>query len=234
MAVPDCGDRPRELVTMHVLVMAKAPVPGRVKTRLCPPCTPIEAAALAEAALADTLEAVAASGATRRVLALDGAPGPWLPPGFHVVPQVAGGFDRRLAHAWAIAGGPGVQVGMDTPQVTSADLDHALATLDATEAALGYADDGGWWAIALRRPHARAFRGVPMSTAGTGRAQLARLHALGLDVTPLPTMVDLDTAADLPAVVAAGPATRTARLAAVLGLVSLTFPLDSLPLDEVA
>jgi glycosyltransferase A (GT-A) superfamily protein (DUF2064 family) len=95
--------------------MAKSPVPGRVKTRLCPPCTAEEAASLAEAALADTLDAVAACGASRHILVLDGVPGPWLPPGFQVVPQTAGGLDRRLAAAWALAGGPGVQIGMDTP-----------------------------------------------------------------------------------------------------------------------
>ena len=89
-----------------------------------------EAAALAEAALADTLDAVAACGAGRRIVALDGAPGPWLPAGFEVVPQVDGPFDRRLAAAWAAAGGPGVQIGMDTPQVTAALLDDALAGLD--------------------------------------------------------------------------------------------------------
>ena len=60
-----------------------------------------------------------------------------------------------------------------------------------------------------------------MSTARTGRAQEARLRALGLDVALLPTLVDLDTAADLPAVVASGAAARTARLAADLGLVPL-------------
>jgi rSAM/selenodomain-associated transferase 1 len=219
---------------MHVLVMAKAPVAGRVKTRLCPPCTPVEAAALAEAALADTLEAVAACGATRRVLALDGAPGPWLPPGFRVVPQVAGSFDRRLAHAWAMAGGPGVQIGMDTPQVSPADLDHALGALDKTESALGFAVDGGWWAIGLHRPQPDAFRGLPMSTERTGAAQFARLLALGLDVTLLPTMVDVDTADDLPAVVAAAPATRTARLAVHLGLVPRPLVPATLSLEEVA
>ena len=61
---------------VNLLVMAKAPVAGRVKTRLCPPCTPAEAAAIAEAALADTLDAVAACGAGRRIVALDGEPGP--------------------------------------------------------------------------------------------------------------------------------------------------------------
>lgn len=216
---------------MHVLVMAKAPVAGRVKTRLCPPCSPIEAAALAEAALADTLEAVAACGADRRILALEGAPGPWLPSGFRVVPQVAGSFDQRLAHAWAIAGGPGVQIGMDTPQMRPGDLDHALGALDATESALGFAADGGWWAIGLRQPHPEIFRGLPMSTERTGAAQFARLLALGLDVTLLPTLVDLDTVGDLPAVVEAGPATRTARLAVDLGLVPV---LRSRSLEEVA
>ena len=201
----------------HVLVMAKSPVPGRVKTRLCPPYTYPEAAALAEVALADTLEAVAACGAGRRILALDGAPGPWLPPGFEVVAQCQGSLNRRLAHAWAIAGGPGVQIGMDTPQVTAADLDHALGTLDGSAAALGHAADGGWWAIGLRRPDPAVFRGLPMSTARTGRAQEARLRALGLDVALLPTLVDLDTVDALRDVVAAGPGTRTARMAALLG-----------------
>ena len=206
----------------HVLVLAKSPVPGRVKTRLCPPCTPHEAAALAEAALADTLDAVAACGADRRILVLDGVPGPWLPPGFEVVSQVTGGLDRRLAAAWAFAGGPGVQIGMDTPQVTAALVDDALATLDAWPAALGHAVDGGWWAVGLRQADARAFLGVPMSTSRTGALQAARLRALGLDVAPLPTLVDMDTAADLPAVTAGGSAIRTAALARTLGVLPIS------------
>src|SRR5690606_16843936 len=70
-----------------LLVIAKAPVPGRVKTRLTPPFSPVEAAALAEAALCDTLDVVCATPAARRVLALEGEPGPWLPPGMEVVRQ---------------------------------------------------------------------------------------------------------------------------------------------------
>ena len=204
----------------HVLVMAKSPVPGRVKTRLCPPCTPHEAAALAAAALADTLDAVAACGASRRILALDGAPGPWLPPGFRVVAQAGGGLDQRLAAAWTAAGGPGVQIGMDTPQVTPDLLDQSLGALDTASAALGHAVDGGWWAIALRRADAKVFRGVPMSTGGTGAAQEARLRRLGHDVRRLPTLVDLDTVADLPEVTEDGMAIRTAALARTLGVLA--------------
>ena len=208
----------------NVLVMAKSPVAGRVKTRLCPPCTFEEAAALAEAALADTLEAVAACGADRRILALDGAPGPWLPPGFTVIPQATGGLGHRLAAAWAGAGGPGVQIGMDTPQVTADLLDGALRALDAAPAALGHAADGGWWAIALRRPDARAFLDIPMSTSRTGALQEARLRRLGLDVAPLPTLVDLDSVTDLPAVTDAGRAIRTAALARTLGVLPVSVP----------
>ncbi len=209
---------------MHILVMAKAPVSGRVKTRLCPPCTPAEAAALAEAALADTLDAVLASGATRRVIALDGEPGDWLPEGFEVVAQSPGGFDVRLAAAWAAAGGPGVQIGMDTPQVTAGLLDDALAGLDRTPSALGYAEDGGWWAIGLREPLPGVFTGIPMSTSGTGAAQEQRLRSLGLDVTLLPTLVDLDTVADLAAVTSSGTAIRTASLARTLGMAPASVP----------
>ncbi|GLX53125.1 hypothetical protein Shyhy01_60750 [Streptomyces hygroscopicus subsp. hygroscopicus] len=100
-------------------MIAKEPRPGRVKTRLTPPFTPVEAAGLAEAALADPLHTVAAAPASRRLLVLDGAPGGWLPPGFEVLPQCAGGLDERLADAFAHCDGPALLIGMDTPQVTS-------------------------------------------------------------------------------------------------------------------
>ncbi len=199
--------------------MAKAPIPGRVKTRLCPPCTPEQAAQLSEAALADTLDAVAGCDVGRRILALDGEPGTWVPPGFDVVPQSSGSLDQRLAAAWDAAGGPGIQIGMDTPQVTADLLAEALGTLEVADAALGPAADGGWWAIGLRRPNPAVFEGVAMSTATTGAAQHRRLRSLGLKVALLPTLVDLDTVHQLPAVAGAGPGTRTSALAAHLGLV---------------
>jgi len=202
------------------MVMAKAPVPGRVKTRLCPPCTPEEAAALAEAALADTLEAVAGCHAERRIVALDGPPGPWLPPGFELIEQRGEDFAERLTHAWTVAGGPGVQIGMDTPQVTSDLLDECLASLDTSSAALGLADDGGWWAIGLRRSAPDTFRGIPMSRPDTGRLQLSRLCQAHLDVTMLATLTDFDTVGDLSAVAAAAPTSKTALLAARMGLFS--------------
>jgi rSAM/selenodomain-associated transferase 1 len=200
----------------HVLVMAKAPQPGRVKTRLCPPCSPEQAAAVAEAALATTLAAVATSGAARRIVALDGPRGPWLPPGFDVVDQRGDGLAERLANAWAVAGDDGVQIGMDTPQVSAADLDSALETLatPGTDAVLGPARDGGWWLIGLRNPRAvasEAFAGVPMSAPNTGAAQLTRLAQLGLRVSLVPWRRDVDRWADATAVAATIPATPFAE-----------------------
>ncbi|MFJ4282350.1 DUF2064 domain-containing protein [Streptomyces massasporeus] len=194
-----------------LLVIAKEPRPGRVKTRLTPPFTPGQAAELAEAALADTLHALAATPATRRVLVLDGAPGPWLPPGFDVVAQCAGGLDERLAHAFAGCAGPALLVGMDTPQVTPELLTVDFADCDAW---FGPAEDGGFWALGLACPDPALLRGVPMSTPETGAAQRERLIAAGLRVRDLPTLRDVDTAPDAHAVAALAPRGRfAARLA---------------------
>jgi rSAM/selenodomain-associated transferase 1 len=202
-----------------LVVIAKAPRAGHSKTRLCPPCTPRQAAALARAALADTLEAVRITLAARHVLVLDGEPGDWLPPGFEVLPQRGAGLDERLAQAFADVGGPALLIGMDTPQVAPRDLRDALERLaePGTEAVLGPAPDGGYWAIGLREPDARAFLGVPMSTARTCRAQRARLVGLGLRVRDLPPLRDVDRIADAHAVAALAPTGRFARALALTG-----------------
>jgi uncharacterized protein len=201
-----------------LLVIAKQPVPGRVKTRLVPPCTYEQAAALAEAALADTLRTAATVPARRRVLVLDGEPGPWLPPGYDVVPQCGGPLDERLAAAFAAVHGPALLIGMDTPQVTA---DLLMVDWQATDAVFGPADDGGFWALGLRVPDPALLRGVPMSTPDTGAIQRARLLAAGLRVTDLPRLRDVDTAADAVAVARQAPrsrfAARARELAAVLG-----------------
>ncbi|QFZ78651.1 DUF2064 domain-containing protein [Streptomyces fagopyri] len=190
-----------------LLVIAKEPRPGRVKTRLTPPFTPRQAASLAEAALVDTLLAVASTPARRRVLVLDGTPGPWLPPGVDVVPQCAGGLDERLAAALAGCAGPALLIGMDTPQVTPELLTVDFAACDAY---FGPAEDGGFWALGLAVPDPDLVRGVPMSTDTTGAAQRERLTAAGLRVRDLPRLRDVDTAYDAGLVAAAAPRGRFA------------------------
>jgi uncharacterized protein len=207
-------------VSGALVVIAKAPVPGRVKTRLCPPFGPEEAALLAEAALIDTLDAVRAAPAARRVLALDGPAGPWAD-GFDVVPQRGIGLAGRLARAFEDVRGPALLVGMDTPQVTPALLAAGLRALRAAPAVLGPAPDGGYWAIGLRAADRRVFAGIPMSRADTCARQRARLDVLGLTPASLPALRDVDDVADAEAVAASAPGTRFATaLAGLRGAVA--------------
>jgi rSAM/selenodomain-associated transferase 1 len=201
---------------VNLIVIAKAPIPGRSKTRLCPPCTPAEAARLAEAALADTLHAVAATPAERRVVVLDGEPGPWLPDGCELVAQRGGGLDERLANAFDDVGGPALLIGMDTPQVTPALLSESARRLAVADAVLGLALDGGFWALGLRRPDASLLVGVPMSVAHTGRRQRERLRAAALHVGMLPALRDVDRIEDARAVAAQVPGRRFARTLAAI------------------
>ncbi len=195
-----------------LVVMAKAPLPGRVKTRLCPPLEHAQAAALAEAALADTLTAVSWTPAARRVLVLDGVPGAWLPPGFEVIAQRGNGLAERLSNATRDVGEALLFVGMDTPQLTRALLCDALARLASpdTGAVIGPTTDGGYWTIGLRDPDPAVFDDVPMSTDGTAGAQRARLRRLGLRVAELETLRDVDTYEDAEAVAAIAPWSRFA------------------------
>jgi uncharacterized protein len=208
-------------MTASIIVIAKAPVPGRVKTRLCPPCTPEEAAHLAAASLADTLSAVAHTPATARVLALDGRPGSWVPDGFVIVPQVGAALADRLAQAFAAVTGAAILIGMDTPQISRERLVTAIDTLrePGVDAVLGRATDGGWWAIGLRRADARVFRGVPMSTDHTGTDQLARLRALGHRTCLLDELQDVDTFRDALEVAGRIPSSRFATAVRALGRV---------------
>lgn len=202
-----------------LIVVAKEPAAGRVKTRLCPPCTPEQAAFLAAAALADTLATISAAPCAARVLALDGAPGSWIPDGFVVVPQRGNGLDERLANAFASVTGPALVVGMDTPQVTPALIAQAIAALHepGCDAVLGPAADGGWWALGLRRASRDALLGVPMSTDHTGRDQFERLTALGLRTTMLPELRDVDTISDARAVAHLIPTSQFAAAVAAIG-----------------
>lgn len=202
------GPAPESDTTL--LIIAKQPVPGKVKTRLAPPCTYEQAATLAAAALADTLHTLLLVPARRRVLVLDGQPGPWLPPGFEIMPQRGGLLDERLAWAFAAARGPALLVGMDTPQVTP---DLLAVDWDGADAVFGPAADGGFWALGLRAPDPGLLRGVPMSTARTGAIQRARLVTAGLRVVDLPQLRDVDTAADALAVAREAPQSRFAARA---------------------
>jgi hypothetical protein len=131
--------------------------------------------------------------------------------GWTVHPQAGADFSARLADAHARVPGPVVQVGMDTPHLTAALLAEALAALATYDAVLGAAEDGGWWALALRDPEqAAALVGVPMSTVTTGADTRSALEAAGLSVGSTSVLRDVDTVADADAVAALAPGSRFA------------------------
>jgi glycosyltransferase A (GT-A) superfamily protein (DUF2064 family) len=213
----------------HVLVVAKAPEAGRVKTRLGARIGMDCAAEVAAAALLDTLAAATdAVGAARCHLSLDGdlahaVRGPELEAataGWTVHPQTGGTFAAKLADAHARVPGPVVQVGMDTPHLTPALLLAAAAGLEDHDAVLGPAEDGGWWALGLRDPaRARALHGVPMSTPGTYAATRAVLLSSGVPAGEAATLRDVDTVADAERVAALVPDGEFARAWAQVGSV---------------
>jgi uncharacterized protein len=198
-----------------LVVIAKECLPGRVKTRLHPPLSLEQAARVAAASLADTLEAVASLPATRRILLFDGVNAPAGSEAYEIVPQVAGGLDRRLAAVFDLVDEPTVLIGMDTPQLTAAMLQPVFAEWPVSvDAWFGPANDGGFWALALREPSGVLLRGVPMSQDDTGAHQLRRLAQNGLLVEFLPELVDVDTIADARAVARVAPDGRFARVLA--------------------
>jgi len=197
-----------------LVVIAKEPVPGRVKTRLHPPLSYEQAADLASAAIDDTLEAVASLPATRRILLFDGMHAPASAAGYDVVHQVQGDLDERLGAIFDLVSEPTVLIGMDTPQVTAADLAPAFDWTGGRDAWFGPANDGGWWALALRRPDGDLLRGIPTSRDDTGALQLARLRAAGLSVGMLTELTDVDTIDDALAAASVAPSSRFAAVLA--------------------
>jgi glycosyltransferase A (GT-A) superfamily protein (DUF2064 family) len=195
-----------------IVILAKEPVPGRVKTRLHPPLSLEEAAELAAAALLDTVHAVLAMPASRRVIAYDGVDVPHPARSFERIDQVAGSLDERLAAIFDELDGPTVLIGMDTPQVTA----HSLAPVfepwpRGVGAWFGPAEDGGFWALGMREPRGDVIRGVAMSREDTGAVQFERMRSAGLGTALLPRLTDVDDIATARLVAREAPHTAFAR-----------------------
>lgn len=207
----------------RALVVAKAPVIGRAKTRLGAEVGMATAAELAAAALLDTIAACRdAFGPAECLLALSGdlsdgarAADLWSAlEGWRLFPQRGTDLAERLvnAHADVPPGGPVLQIGMDSPQLTAAHLRDAAEILAGADAVLGPAEDGGWWMLGLHRPEAAAaLRHVPMSAPTTYAATRRALAEAGLGVASTVRLWDVDSSADADAVARAAPDSGFAR-----------------------
>jgi len=199
--------------------MAKAPQPGRAKTRLCPPLQPAQAAELSAAFLRDITENIALAS---RATPIDGyvayAPAgdeSWfaghlaerselvLADGSPPMPRDVQGFGRCLLHAAQALFATGVSavclVNSDSPTLPTSVLIQAARALLAPgeRIVLGPAEDGGYYLLGMQRPHAHLFAGIAWSTSGVAAATRTRAVALGLDVVTLPAWYDVDDAASL-------------------------------------
>lgn len=186
----------------RIVLFAKAPRAGRVKTRLAATHGDDFAVALARASLLDTWSTIPSHG--EPLLAWDGAlddvP---LELDARVVPQGDGDLGARLERVlrdalsspttveWVIA------LGSDSPGLPRQLLTSAIAALATHDAAIGPAEDGGFYLLALRLVPFDAFAGVPWSTDRTCAATIAALRANGLRVQELPSWFDVDVAADV-------------------------------------
>ncbi len=200
---------------MQLVVIAQEPSVEHMDGRLSPPWTLRQAADIREAALADTLAAVAAAPASRRVLALEGEPGGWLPDGFDVVAPRRGTLGNLLFGAFEdcfhVSDEPVVLIGMDTPQVTPEQLTAARLRLETSaDAVVGATLSGGTWMIGLSHLHPGAFAGIPSGEDDTAEAQVERLAACGYRVAAADSLRDLGDADDAVALAAELAGTRLA------------------------
>ena len=200
------------MMRVTVAVVAKECVPGRVKTRLTPQLSPVEAARLAQASLDDTLDLVRALPAGRRILFFSGQAPPSAV-GVEVMEQPEGALDVRLGHLFDAVTGSLLLIGMDTPQLTAeAVAGPVWSWPDSVDAWFGPAADGGYWALAMREPDGGLIRGVTMSAPETGREQRRRLVDAGLRVRDLETLRDVDHVEDAGAVAVDAPHGRFASV----------------------
>jgi hypothetical protein len=183
----------------RIVVFAKQPVPGRVKTRLIPALGAEGAAGLAAEMLATTVDAALATGLP---VELCGEPDPsrW----YRGAPvslsaQGPGDLGRRLARAAerTLASGPALLIGTDCPALDAGRLRAAAAALDTHDAFIHPTKDGGYALLALRRFHPSLFEGIPWSTISVAADTRARIEALGWPVQVGDTLADVDEPKDL-------------------------------------
>jgi len=195
-----------------LVIFAKAPIPGQVKTRLCPPLTPDEAATLHGSFVLDTLERTKAAVTTfklplDRYLACS-------PASTHVffrimeerqdmrlLDQVGKDLGARMNQTFEtlFARGytRGVIVGTDTPSLPLERYRQALAALESHDLVLGPALDGGYYLIGLNRPIPDLFTAIPWSTNQVIALTQEKARALGLTMALLESWRDVDTISDL-------------------------------------
>ena len=187
--------------------MAKAPLAGQVKTRLCPPLSPEEAAELYRCFLLDKIEQVRSLDKASPVIAYTPADSgdlfEGLAPGFSLLPQRGVDLGARLAscleHLLAAGNGGALATDSDTPTLPVPFLQRAVDLLagQQVDVVVGPSEDGGYYLIGLRAPQPELFAEMPWSTSRVLRETTERARVRGLRLAELPPWYDVDTPGDL-------------------------------------
>jgi rSAM/selenodomain-associated transferase 1 len=212
-----------------LIIFAKAPIPGQVKTRLCPPLTPDEAASLHGSFVLDAIE--------RSKAGARGSSGPkgidrflaCAPSskhvffrimeerhGIHLIDQIGEDLGARMSQAATHVFSKGYHrvllVGSDLPTLQPGVYAQALDLLEARDLVLGPAQDGGYYLLGLRRMAPELFVGIPWSTDQVLTLTRRNAEQAGLTTALLAPCRDVDTLDDLQALIAeAGPAAQGRR-----------------------
>ncbi len=189
--------RTRELVCM----MAKAPEPGQVKTRLCPPLSADQAARLSAAFIADTWRMLASlpAGDTIATIALAGDPRhlPIAVRKAETWSQASGDLGARIEQVIATGlerADRVIVIGSDAPALPSSLVREAGRALSESDAVMGPALDGGYYLLGMRRCEPGLFSALPWSAPHTRAATIERLEERGYTVAHLPSWFDVDDA----------------------------------------
>ena len=195
--------------TVAIAIVCKTPIVGQTRTRLSPPLTPEECAALSACFIRDvsaTIKSVAGEGDVT-AYAVYTPPGsqdtlqPLLPNGFRLMEQGEGDLGARMLKSIAdllAAGHAGaILIGADMPTLARSILRAAVDAVRSDCLVLSPALDGGYSLIGLSQPHAALFADMPWSTGEVYRLTLERARALALPVVNVPGWYDVDDAASL-------------------------------------
>lgn len=188
-----------------LVVFVKAPTPGSVKTRLCPPVPPERAAALYRAFAQDTFDHAGRVSSARTIVAYEpDARFPdlsWLSnPSAEAFQQVGATLGERLALAFESClrdHSKAVIIGSDAPHIPPSVYADAFEELDRADLVLGPSADGGYYLVGLTRPEPRLFHDIPWSTDGVLLATRQRARELGVSTRLLSEQFDVDAFGDL-------------------------------------
>jgi len=190
---------------VRLIIFARFPQAGQVKTRLVPALGPERAAQLHRYMTEDCVSRLVPDGCQQSEICFDGGDEPsmqdWLGRELSYVPQGPGDLGQRMLRAFRRAFDEGhrraVLVGTDIPALEAAHIRQAGELLEQHQLVLGPAADGGYYLIGLRQTHPELFAGISWGSSEVLHQTMAKASALGLSIAQLPELADVDRPEDL-------------------------------------